>query len=43
MSPPEILDRLIHNVATAARLPLVILEKGAARLPHAQVLRAADD
>lgn len=37
---PGFLDRLIHAEATTARLPLVTFEKAAARLPHAQLLKA---
>ncbi len=39
---PGFLDRLIHAEATTARLPLVTFEKAAARLPHTQLLKAAD-
>ncbi len=39
---PGFLDRLIHAEATTARLPLVTFEKAAARLPHTQLLMAAD-
>lgn len=39
---PGFLDRLIHAEATTARLPLVTFEKAAARLPRAQLLKAAD-
>ena len=41
-SKPGFLDRLIHAEATTARLPLVTFEKAAARLPHTQLLMAAD-
>lgn len=39
---PGFLDRLIHAEATASRLPLVTFEKAAARLPHTQLLIAAN-
>ncbi len=39
---PGFIDRLIHAEATTARLPLVTFEKAAARLPHTQLLQAAD-
>jgi hypothetical protein len=39
---PGFLDRLIHAEATASQLPLVTFEKAAARLPHTQLLKAAN-
>lgn len=38
---PGFLDRLIHAEARAARLPLVTLEKAAARLPFTHLLKVS--